>query len=73
MAVSTKLPKVTQYVKNVGKSVAYASINAIEENTSGIKDFLETNDEILKQTYSSMRNFRDTLKTVDRNIKNSNL
>ena len=73
MAVSTKLPKVTQYVKNVGKSVAYASINAIEGNTSGIKDFLETNDEILKQTYSSIRNFRDTLKSVDRNIKNSNL
>ena len=43
MASSTKLPKVTQYVRNVGKSVAFASINAIKDNTPGIRDFMDDN------------------------------
>ena len=56
MAVNTRLPKVTQYIKNVGKSVAFASIEVIKENSSGISDFLEANSDIMKEGYASIKN-----------------
>lgn len=70
---SYKLPKVSQYVKNVGRSVAFASINGITENASGIKSFVSNNDEIFKEAYSSVKNYRETIKKTKRGIRRSNL
>lgn len=72
MATKTKLPKVTQYVKNVGKSLAFASIDAIKDNTSGIKEFTDINEDIFKEVYSSVRNYREVLKSADSSIRKSN-
>ena len=69
MAVNTRLPKVTQYIKNVGKSIAFASIETVKENSSGISSFLDTNDDILKEGYASIKNYRATMRSIDRSIR----
>ena len=73
MATTRKLPKVTEYIKNVGKSVAFSAIEGVKENTPGIKDFLETNEDIFKDVYSSIKNYRQTVRQAERSIKQSNL
>lgn len=73
MATTRKLPKVTEYIKNVGKSVAFSAIEGVKENTPGIKDFLETNEDIFKDVYSSVKNYRQTVRQAERSIKQSNL
>ena len=66
-----RLPKVTEYIKNMGKSVGYAAIETITEPTENMKDFIDTNDELFKTIYAATRNYRQTLKAVDRSIKRS--
>ena len=68
-----KLPKVTQYVKNVGKSVAYASIDSVKGNLSGVSEFFSSNDEILKKGFHDIKNIRQTLRKTEREIKKSAL
>ena len=66
-----RLPKVTEYIKNMGKSVGYAAIETITEPTENMKDFVDTNEDIFKTIYAATRNYRQTLKAVDRSIKRS--
>jgi len=73
MAAKLKLPKVTRYVANVGKSLAFATIDAVSENTSGIKDFIETNNDIFRESYSGAKNYRQTARNAAKSIKQSNL
>ena len=73
MAASYKLPKVTQYVKNVGKSIAFASIDAVKDSAPGIRDFNEINGDIFKEAYASVKNIRQTARSIDRSIRQSNL
>lgn len=69
----TRLPKVTQYVRNVGKSVAFASINAVKDNMEGIKGFTEDNHDVFVEMYSSAKNYRETIKKAERSIRSSGL
>ena len=69
----TKLPKVTQYVKNVGKSIAFASIEGVKDNMPGMKSFSQANKETIRDIYGSIKNYRETLKNVDRNLRDTNL
>ena len=66
-----KLPKVTEYIKNVGKSVGYAAIDVAKTPTTNINDFLDTNEELFKTVYSATKNYKQTLKNVEKGIKNS--
>lgn len=68
-----RLPSVTEYVKNMGKSVAYATIDIVKEPTENMSDFLETNDDLFKVIYSAAKNYKDTIKVVDRSIKSSKI
>ena len=54
----TKIPKVTQYVRNVGKSVAFASINVIGNQMPGVKGFIQDNDEVFREAYGAIKNYR---------------
>lgn len=63
----------SQYVRNVGKSVAFITIKALGENSEGIKDFLKENDEFFKETYASVKNFRSNLKNSTSTIKDNKL
>ena len=74
MATSTrKLPKVSQYVRNVGKSVAFASIEAVRSNTPGIRDFMDDNDDFFKEIYAGLKDFKGTLRKGEKTIKDSNI
>lgn len=68
-----KLPKVTQYVKNVGKSIAYASIDAVKANTRGVSDFIDVNNDVFKEVYASAKNIRATIKNTEKQVRQSNL
>ena len=67
------LPKVAQYVMNVGKSVKLASIDYFAEATPGISDFLETNSDLFKEIYSSTINYKDSVKRAHTGIKQSKI
>lgn len=67
------LPKVAQYVMNVGKSVKLASIDYFAEATPGISDFLETNSDLFKEIYSSAINYKDSVKRAHTGIKQSKI
>lgn len=74
MAANTRvLPKVSQYIKNVGKSTAFLAVDVLGNNSPGIKDFLDTNNEILKQGFSSVIHMRRTIRDVDKRIRQSNI
>lgn len=68
-----RLPKVTEYIKNVGKSVGYAAIDAVKEPTETMTDFMETNDDLFKVIYSATKNYKRTIRMIDRSIKQSKI
>ena len=68
-----RLPKVTEYIKNVGKSVSYAAIDAVKEPTETMTDFMETNEDLFKIIYSATKNYKRTIKLIDRSIKQSKI
>ena len=73
MPTKRKLPKITNYVKNVGKSLAFASVDVIKDNTPGITEFLEANNETFKKIYAGAKNYKQSLKTMERNLKQSSV
>lgn len=73
MATNTRLPKVTQYVKNVGRSVAFASIAAVKTQMPGIVDFADANDQIFKDIYGSAKDYKSTVRKMNTSVRNSNL
>ena len=73
MATKRKLPKIANYVKNVGKSLAFASVDVVKDYTPGINEFLETNEETFKKMYAGAKNYKQTLKGIERNLKQSNV
>ena len=70
---TTKLPKVSSYVKNVGKSVAYATVKSLELNAPSIKEFMDSNNEIFKNIYSGVRNYKQTFKDAEKTFRQTNL
>lgn len=62
------LPKVTQYVRNVGKSIAFTAIDVVKDNSSGIKDFASTNETVFKEIYSSVKNYKRTIREAGRKL-----
>lgn len=68
-----RLPRVTEYIKNVGKSVGYAAIDVIKEPTETATDFMETNEDLFKVIYSATKNYKRTIKAIDRSVKRSKI
>ena len=77
MAIQTgytkRLGKVGNYFKNVGKSVGYAAIDVLGELSPTTKEFKETNEELFKQIYSATKNYKQTLKAAEVNIRSSKI
>ena len=68
-----RLGKVGNYFKNVGKSIGYATIDVLEDISPTTKEFKETNEELFKQIYSATKNYKQTLKSAEMNIKSSKI
>lgn len=67
-----KLPTVTAYIRNVGKSVAYKMGDQVKDISPNISNFLETNDDMFKTVYSATKNYKQTIKKIDRDFRRSN-
>lgn len=65
------LPKVANYLKNVGKSVKLVSIDYLKDIAPNTSEFLETNEDLFKEIYSATRNYKDTIKGAQTSMKNS--
>ena len=69
----TRLPKVTEYVKNVGKSVQYATVDYFKGSMENTSDFIENNQELFKDIAAAVKDYKGTLKAADRSIKKSKI
>ena len=67
-----KLPTVTAYIRNVGKSVSYKMGDQVKDISPNISNFLETNDDMFKTVYSATKNYKQTIKKIDRDFRRSN-
>ena len=65
-----KLPKVNNYMKNLGKSIKYVAINEIRETLPIVFETKETNEEAISSIRSSFRN-KNRLKTISTIAKDS--
>ncbi len=66
--------KINNYLKNLGKSIVYASIDSYKENTA-IGSFVgnESNRQLAKELYHSIRDYKTTLKRASEAVKQSNV
>lgn len=67
------LPKVTEYVRNVGKSVQYATIDYFKGSMSETSEFMENNQELFKDIAAAVKDYRGTLRAADRSIRKSKI
>lgn len=69
--MAAALPKVTEYIKNLGKSVAYSTIDYMKETTPKASDFMETNEDLFKEIYAGIKDIKGTTKKAVNAIKSS--
>ena len=62
---------VAEYIKNIGKSVVYSTIDYTKENAPATSEFLESNEELFKDVYHSIRDFRGTLRRATDAVKDT--
>ena len=57
---------VTEYIKNMGKSVGYATIDHISQKSPAAASFAESNQQLFKDVFHSIRDYKTTIqKTKD--------
>ena len=59
MAVS-----VQKYMKNMVKSVAYSTTDVLSSKIEYVRDFKDENQEVFKEVYSAVRDYRNTYTRV---------
>ncbi len=52
------------YIKNVGKSVSYATIDVLKDMNPAISDFGETNADLIKDVYTSVKKLKSKAKDM---------
>ena len=65
--------KITDWTKNVAKSTIYATADVLGENFSTFKTFTNTNQDLFKDAYSAVKDYRSTFKRVKNYIVNSDI
>ena len=73
MATRIKLNPVTNYLKNVSKSMSYAAADISKDLMPNVGEFTSANKEFLKTTYATLKNPRSTLKKSVSAIQNSKI
>lgn len=66
MAVS-----VQKYMKNMVKSVAYSTTDVLSSKIEYVRDFKDENQEVFKEAYSAVKDYRNTYTRVKKAIVNS--
>ncbi|MFA7156872.1 MAG: peptidoglycan DD-metalloendopeptidase family protein [Bacilli bacterium] len=49
------------YIGNLGKSISYSAVDKIKQMTPTASSFIETNQELFKEVYSSIKNYKTTV------------
>ena len=57
---------IAKYVRNVDKSLALASVDAIVDNAPAMNDFLQQNDEYIKKGFAYVKNPRAAANRAER-------
>ena len=53
-----------KYISNVGKSMGYATVDVLKEMNPSITSFADTNADIAKTAYNSIRHINRTTKNI---------
>ena len=62
---------VQSYLKNIGKSVKYATVAYVEKNAPATKEFKETNSELFKDITASIRDYKSTIRRAKDEMENT--
>ena len=60
--------KVQKYLANLGKSVAYTTADVLSEKFTYVKDFKNENQEVFKEAYHSIKDYRTTYARIKKTI-----
>ena len=64
---------VQKYIKNVGKSVAYSAADVLNEKFKFVDDFKTTNQEVFKEAYAGIKDYKTTFARVKKTITNNKI
>ena len=64
---------VVEYIKNVGKSFVYTTVEELGMDMPATKEFMESNEELFKDTYHSIMNLRRTKNQFAEAIKKTTI
>ena len=62
---------VQKYIKNMAKSVTYATSDVLSSKFEYVKDFKNENQEVFKEVYSSVKDYKNTFARVKKTITNN--
>lgn len=62
---------VQKYIKNMAKSVAYSTTDILSKKFEYVNDFKNENQEVFKEVYSSIKDYRTTFTRVKKAITNN--
>ena len=60
--------KVQKYLANLGKSVAYTTADVLSEKFTYVNDFKNENQEVFKEAYHSIKDYRTTFARIKKTI-----
>ena len=72
-AHTQRLGKVASYLKNVGKSVGYASIEVLKSTSPSMGEFMDTNKDLFKEVYKATVNYKQTFKAAETSFRSSKI
>ena len=64
---------IATYIKNLGKSVAFSTMDRIKEHTEASSSFVETNQELFNDVYTSVKDYKNTFKRIETTIRSSKI
>lgn len=62
---------VQKYIKNMAKSITYTASDVLSTKFEYVKDFKNENQEVFKEVYSSVKDYRTTFARVKKTITNN--
>ena len=65
--------KVQKYLANLGKSVAYTTADVLSEKFTYVNDFKNENQEVFKEAYHSIKDYRTTYARIKKTITDNKI
>lgn len=65
--------KVTSYFKNVKKSISYATVDAVSNTVPEVKEFINTNKDVLGSIYFTLKHTKASVKQAQKSLSNNQI